>query len=190
MVKLAVIRDSLVDVLGVEETVLQRIERHLKDERVKKYPRASEVVEKIRGLLTLQACELEVHLSSVDGGFETKLKKTATSFMGAVAYIYERFRTNEPVSKSLRDYYTLLNHAVIGYGMLHTTVLAFNEEELADMARRHMAELAQLVLELSEVIPFVLASELAEETQIKGEQSIAQQAVVQYREAWARKATL
>lgn len=187
MVKLAVIRDNLVDVLGVEQSVLQRMERQLKDERTKKYARAFEVLEKIRGVLTLQTGELEVHLSSVDGGFETKLKKTATSFVGAVAYIYDRFRTNEPVSRSLRDYYTLVNHIVISYGMLHTTVLAFNEEDIAEMARRHMAELAQLVVELSEVIPFVLASELADEAKIKGEQSVAQQAVVQYREAWARK---
>ena len=190
MTKLAVIRDNLTDVVGVEQTILQRVERQLRDERVKKYDQAFEMFEKIKTVLALQTGELEAHLSTIDGGFETKLKKTASSLAGSVAYIYDKFRTNEPVSRSLRDFYTLLNHAVISYEMLHTIVLAFNEDDIADMGRRHMAELAQLVVELSEVIPFVLASELADELTIKGEQSVAQQAVVQYREAWPHRATM
>ncbi len=189
MTKLAVTRDNLTDILGLQQGVLRRIERHSREERVKRYPLAFEMLQKIGGVLILHVSELERHLSSIDGGFETKLKKTATTFAGSVAYIYEKFRTNEPVSKNLRDDYTLLNHAVISYAMLHTAMLAFNEVELSDMARRHMSELTYLIVELSEVIPFVLAAELADQVQIEGEQSVAQQAVVQYRDAWTHKPT-
>ncbi len=187
MTKLAVTRDNLMAVLGLEHSLLQRSEHHSREERVKKFPLAFEMLQKIRGVLLLHVNELERHLSGVDGGFETKLRKAATSFVGSVAYAYERFRTNEPVSKVLRDDYTLLNHAVITYGMLHTAMLAFHEHEIADMARRHMSDLTSLVIELGEVIPFVLATELAEEVRIEGEQSVARQAVVQYREAWTRR---
>jgi hypothetical protein len=190
MTKSLIIRDNLTDALGVEQSVLQRIDRHSREERVKKYDRALEMLLKIRGALMLHVGELEMYLTGIDTGFETKLKKTATSFLGSVAYIYEKFRTNEPVSKSLRDDYTLLNHAVISCAMLHTVMLAINEDDIADMARLHMTDFAQLVVELSEVIPFVLASELADELKIEGGPSVAQQAVVQYREAWERRPTI
>ncbi len=187
MIKLAVIRDNLMDVLGIEQTVFQRIDRHSKEERIKKYDQAFAIVEKIKNVLSLHIGELERHLSGIDGGLESKLKKTATSFVGSVTSIYEKLRTNEPVSRSLRDDYTLLNHAVISCGMLHTAMLAINENDIADMARIHMADFAHLVVELSEAIPFVLAAELAEELNLEGEHSVAQQAVVQYREAWAHR---
>lgn len=187
MTKLEVIRENLIDMLGIEQSLLQRIERHLREGRAKKYYRAFEMLEKIRGVIILHICQLEGHLSSVDGGIETKLKKTAASLVGSMTYLYEKFRTNEPVSRNLRDDYTLLNHAVISYSILHTAMLAFKEEEIAEMSRHHMSELAQLVVELSEVIPFVLANELSEEVEISGEQSVAQQAVAQYREAWTHR---
>ncbi|MGC9194649.1 MAG: hypothetical protein ACP5IL_04250 [Syntrophobacteraceae bacterium] len=186
MIKLAVIRDNLIDLLGIEQTVFQRIDRHSKEERIKKYDQAFVMVEKIKGVLSLHIGELERHLSSIDGGFESKLKKTASSFVDSVANIYEKLRTTEPVSRSLRDDYTLLNHAVISCGMLHTAMLAINENDIADMARIHMTDFAQLVVELSEVIPFVLAAELAEELNLEGGNSVAQQAVAQYREAWTQ----
>ncbi len=189
MTRLELIRDNLMDVLGVEQSVLQRIDRHYKDARVKRFDRALAMLHKIREVLSLRVGELERHLSTVDGGFETRLKKTATSLAGSVAYIYGRLRTNEPVSRNLRDDYTLLNHAVISCGMLHTAMLAINENDIADMARVHMSDFAQLVVELSEVIPFVLAGELAEEAGIEDEQSVARQAVVQYKEAWASRAS-
>jgi hypothetical protein len=187
MIKLAVIRDNLIDLLGIEQTVYQRIDRHSKEERLKKFDQALVMVEKIKGILALHIGELERHLSSIDGGFESKLKKTASSFVGSVANIYEKLRTTEPVSRSLRDDYTLLNHAVISCGMLHTAMLAINENDIADMARIHMSDFAQLVVELSEVIPFVLAAELSEELNLEGGNSVAQQAVAQYREAWPHR---
>lgn len=190
MTRMGVIRENLTDILGVEHNTLQRIERQSRDERVRKFRNAFEMLQKIRAVLVSHTGELERHLSSVDSGFETRLKKTATSVAGSIAGICERLRTTEPVSKNLRDDYTLLNHAVIGYELLHTAALVFEETEIISMARQHMADLTPLIVELSEIIPFVLAAELAGEVNIEGDPSVAHQAAAQYREAWTRKVTM
>jgi len=188
MNKLEVIQENLVDMLGAEQYALQRIELQTRDERVKKFSNANGMLQKIAMVLNSHIAELERHLSSVDGGFEAKLKRTATSIAGSVAGMFSKLRTNEPVSKNLRDDYTLLNHAVISYGMLHTAALALNETQIASMAKEHMAALTPLIIELSEVIPFVLAAELAEKGKIE-DATVAHQAAAEYREAWSREAT-
>jgi hypothetical protein len=189
MTKIEVIRENLADMLGVEQHALQRVEHQVRDERVRKFYNAHEMLQKIEAVLNSHLAELELHLATVDGGFETRLKRAATSITGSVAGFYDRLRTNEPVSRNLRDDYTLLNHAVISYGMLHTTALALDDTQIASMAKRHMAELTPLIVELSDMIPFVLATELADKGKIE-DAAVAQQAAVQYREAWRREVTM
>jgi uncharacterized protein (DUF1786 family) len=189
MTKMEVIRDYLSDMLVVEQNALQRIERQTRDERVRRFDNAYEMLHKIEEVLNSHLGELERHLSAVDVSFEAKLKKTASSIAGSIASIYDRLRTNEPVSRNLRDDYTLLNLAVINYGMLHTTALAMDETEIASLAKQHMTALTPLIVELSDLIPFVLAGELADDGKIE-DSDVAQQAVAHYREAWSHEVTM
>jgi ferritin-like metal-binding protein YciE len=183
------IRENLTDILGFEQQALERIERQARDERVRKFENAYEALEKIEAVLHSHIRELERHLSTLDGGFEARLKKAATSIAGSFAGIYDRLRTNGPVSKSLRDDYALLNLAVISYGMLNTAALAFAETQIASMAERHMNGLTPLIVELSDIIPFVFAGELAGKGRIE-DGAVAQQAAAQYRQAWRREVTM
>jgi hypothetical protein len=189
MTRSEVIRENLDYVLGLEQHVLQRIERQTRDDRVTKFSNAGEELQKIEAVLNSHIGELERHLSTADAGFEAKLKKTAVSVAGSVAGIYDKLRTNEPVSRSLRDNYASLNLAVITYGMLHTAALALAETQIASMAERHMSDLTPLIVELSDIIPFVLMGELADGAQIE-DASAAQQSVAQYRQAWSREVTM
>ncbi|MFZ0930415.1 MAG: hypothetical protein WAN11_17555 [Syntrophobacteraceae bacterium] len=187
MTEKEVIRENLADILGVEQHALQRIERQRQDERIRKFEKAYEALEKIEVVLNSHIGELERHLSTVDGGFEAKLKRAATSIAGSVASVYDRIRTNEPVSKNLRDDYVLLNLAVIDYGMLHTAALMLSETQIAPVAQRHMTDLTPLIVELSDIIPFVLAGELGGKENI--EDGAARQAAAQYRQAWSSDVT-
>jgi len=193
MTKQEVIRDSLVDMLGVEQYALQRIEPQTRDEGLKKFPNAHVMLQRVKTVLNSHIDELEQLLSSVNGGFEARVKKTATFIAGSVAGIFGKLRVSEPVSKNLRDDYTLLNHAVINYGMLHTAALALDETRIATMAEEHMAELTPLIVELSDLIPFVLATELADKGKIE-DSTVALQAAVDarvgYRGAWSREVTM
>ncbi len=188
MTKAEVIRENLADMLGIEQHVLQTIERQTRDGRVRKFYNAYELLKRIEPVLRSHTAELERHLSTVDASFESKLKKAATSIAGSVAVFYDRLRTNEPVSRSLRDVYTSLNHVAISYGMLHTTALALNEVEIATLAQTHLTGLTPLIVELSEIIPFVLATELADEGKIE-DATVAQQAAALYHQAWSHDVT-
>ncbi len=188
MTKAEVIRENLADMLGIEQHVLQTVERQTCDDRVKKFYNAYELLKRIEPVLRSHTAELERHLSTVDGGLESKLKKAATSIAGSVAGFYDRLRTNEPVSRSLRDIYTSLNHAAISYGMLQTAALALNEVEIATLAQTHLTGLTAFIVELSEIIPFVLATELADEGKIE-DATVAQQAAALYHQAWSHDVT-
>jgi hypothetical protein len=59
----------------------------------------------------------------------------------------------EGLPKNLRDDYTAFSLATIGYVMLHTTALALEEQEVADLARQHFADYAQTVTLLHNVVP-------------------------------------
>ena len=189
MTNMQQIRENLSDMLGIEQHALQRIERQTHDERVKKFSTARGILQKIEGVLNSHIARLERHLSTVDGGVEAKLKKSAASIAGSIASVYDRFRTGEPVSRILRDDYSVLNVAVIGYGMLHTTALALSDDEIAALAKAHMTDLTPLIVEMSDIIPFILADELADEGKIEYA-AVAQQAVAQYRQAWSREVTM
>ena len=193
MTKREVIRENLTDILGAEQYAFQRIELQSRDERVRKFSNAHLALQKIQAVLNSHIAELERQLSAVNGGFEAKLKRTATSIAGSVAGIFVKLRTNEPVSKLLRDDYTLLNHAVITYGMLHTAALALGEPLIASMAEAHMIELTPMIVELSELIPFVLTTELTGKGKVE-DAAVALQAAVDarvcYRDAWRHEVTM
>jgi hypothetical protein len=60
---------------------------------------------------------------------------------------------NEGLPKNLRDDYTAFSLATIGYLMLHTTALALDDQEVADLAREHFADYARAVTLLHNVVP-------------------------------------
>ena len=189
MTRTEVLWENLADMLGVEQLALLRVERQVRDERLRKFSNALEALQKIDATLKLHIAELERNMSPLNGSFEARLKKAAASVAGSIASIYEKLRANEPVSKNLRDDYTLLNLAVISYGMLQTTALALDETETASMAQRHMTDFTPFIVELSDIIPFVLAGELAARGEIEDD-TVAQQAAAHYRQAWSREVTM
>jgi len=155
-----ILRDYLNDILGVEKHCLEAVERHTGDERYSTYPDAHGVLLNIETTLRSHVSALDRCLSSLDGGVESVIKKAAASAIGALSGIYDKIRPEDPVSRGLRDFFTTLSHAAIGYTMLYTTACALNEQEVSDLALRHLNELTPLIVGLSRVIPSVVSKEL------------------------------
>jgi hypothetical protein len=59
----------------------------------------------------------------------------------------------EGLAKNLRDDYTAFSLANIGYVMLHTTALAFEDQEVADLAHQHLRDYTDAVIRLNSLIP-------------------------------------
>ena len=108
----------------------------------------------LRGLATRR------HVSG--GGIAEGIKRAASSVAGVGAALIDIVR-NEKLPKDLRDDYTAVNLAVIGYAMLHTTAVALNDQEVADIARLYMTDYAHTVMMLQKIIPSAVLDSLRED---------------------------
>lgn len=181
-----ILQDYVSDMLGVEKHTLESIERQTRDDRVKEYEEAYELLMKIQTTLTMHTIALERYLSSINGGPESLLKKAAASAMGAMAGLYSKVRPGDPVARDLRDDYTALSLAAISYTMLHTTGQALNDSRIAELALKHLNELTPLIAGLSRIIPKIVAEELSKQGKLAFP-AAGQEAVANTQKAWSRE---
>jgi ferritin-like metal-binding protein YciE len=95
-------------------------------------------------------------------GLSKIVKRAASSLLGVGAAAVDFVRT-EKLPKNLRDDYTAVSLAVIGYIMLHTTALSLGDEEVADIAHAHLQAHAKNVMSLHNVTPVAVMRYLEQE---------------------------
>lgn len=186
MRKQDILQDYVSDMLGLEKHIDGVIARQATDDRMQAYDQAHDLIMRISSTLKKHRAILEKALDSVGGeSSKTVLKRVAASVTGMAANLYDKARPTDPVSRNLRDNYTALNMAAVSYTMLHTTALALKERSIADLAVRHLEDLTPLIMELSEVIPDVVARELASEDKAI-DPSVGREALGNTRKAWMK----
>lgn len=95
-------------------------------------------------------------------GIAETVKKAASSLLGMGAAAVD-FVRGEKLPKDLRDDYAAVSLACIGYVMLHTTGLALNDAEVADLAHRYLQDHAKSTMTLHNIVPIAVVRFLAEE---------------------------
>jgi ferritin-like metal-binding protein YciE len=173
------------DMLAVERHMLPAFENQTKDDRMARYPEAQRLVNQIEATIRSHINGLEEQLRNLGGDPASPVKSAVTAFMGMAASLIENIRT-DPVSKNLRDDYTVLNLAAISYTMLHTTGHALMDEHTANLAATYLRDYTPLITEINEVIPDVVVSELRDESEVIDPMA-AQRAVERTQEAWTRE---
>lgn len=173
------------DMLAVERHMLPAFENQSKDDRMARYPEARRLVNQIEATIRSHINGLEEQLRSLGGDPASPIKSAVTAAMGMAASVIENIRT-DPVSKNLRDDYTVLNLAAISYTMLHTTGHALMDEQTADLASNYLRDYTPLLTEINEVIPEVVVSELRDESEVIDPMA-AQRAVERTQKAWTRE---
>jgi ferritin-like metal-binding protein YciE len=118
--------------------------------------------------------KLENHLTALDsrlqalGGSPTHpVKQAVAAVAGVAAGLYDQVR-NEEASKDLRDDYTALNQSLISYVMLHTTALAFNDQETADLCQRHLTDTSNFVMQIQSMMPALVIQEYEQDGGFSG----------------------
>jgi ferritin-like metal-binding protein YciE len=170
------------DMLAVERHILPAFENQSKDDRMAKYPEARRLVNKVEATINSHINGLKQHLENLGGDAASPVKSAMTAALGVAASVIENMRT-DPVSKNLRDDYTALNLAAIGYTMLHTTGQALMDQQTADLAASYLMDYTPLITEINEVIPEVVVSELGDETEVL-DLSAADRASERIQQAW------
>ena len=69
----------------------------------------------------------------------------------------------EGLPKNLRDDYTALSLATIGYAMLYTTATALGEREVAELAQQHLRDYAGAVNRFNTLVPASVVRYLSQE---------------------------
>jgi hypothetical protein len=145
------INSYITDMLALEDHIEKAVKGQLTD--LKDYP---EVLVALRDIHT----KVEHHLSDLRmlsdrrnaGGVVESVKRAGSAVAGVAAGVIDLIRT-EGLPKNLRDDYTAFNLANIGYVMLHTTALAFEDQEVADLAHQHFRDYTDAVMRLNNLIP-------------------------------------
>jgi hypothetical protein len=150
------------DMLAVEKHILEAIERQLEEDRVKRNTEAFRVVSSIRPVLQNHVSTLDDLVKREGAEGSSMTKEAITAAAGIVAGLYDKIRS-DPVSKMLRDDYVALCMNIMANEMLHTTGLALRNQQVAEVALRHLKDVVPLVRELARVVPHVVVTELAAE---------------------------
>jgi ferritin-like metal-binding protein YciE len=145
------INSYITDMLALEDHIEKAIKGQLTD--LKDYP---EVLAALRDIHT----KVEHHSSDLRtvsdqrkaGGVVESVKRAGSAVAGVAAGVIDLIRT-EGLPKNLRDDYTAFSLANIGYVMLHTTALAVEDQEVADLAHQHLRDYTNAVMRLNNLIP-------------------------------------
>jgi hypothetical protein len=145
------INSYITDMLALEDHIEKAIRGQLED--LKGYP---DVITELRQIHRTT----EHHISDLRalserrgaGGVKEAVKRAGSAVLGAAAGVVDLVRT-EGLPKNLRDDYTALSLASIGYVMLHTTGLALDDAEVAELAQQGFSDYAGAVSRLQATIP-------------------------------------
>lgn len=185
MDRTAILNDYVTDMAAVETHILEAVERQLEDSNTKNFPEALGVLTDVRSTLSRHVSALEAYNATTEGGgLKEALKEAAFGALGIAAGIYDKLRTEDPVSRMIRDTYTALGLAAVSYHMLYTTALGMKDERLASMALAHLGDISPLIVSLSKTVCLVVAHELSLEDKML-DPNVGQQALDATQSAWS-----
>jgi ferritin-like metal-binding protein YciE len=150
------------DMLALERHIAQPLQRQLDMPDSTKYSGALAVISQIKGLTDSHVTALQQCLEQLGGHEASPVKSAWSSLLGAGAAAIDSVRKTK-VSKNLRDDYTALSLASISYTMLYTTATGLGDTLVADLAQRHLADYARLVMQINQIIPDVVLQELRDD---------------------------
>lgn len=178
------------DMLALERHILEAIERQRTSDDVRNAVEANKLIIEIERTLKQHVSALEGLVAEYGAEGESIVKKTFTELAGIVAGLYDKVREH-PVSRMLRDDYTALSLASMGYTSYHTFGLAVQEPRVADLALEHLKDLTPLLIEISKVLPLVVAKEVYEENQnsFPVDGTVGPLATSNTQTAWSREVT-
>ena len=179
------INSYVTDMLALEDHIEKAVKGQLAD--LKDYP---EVLAELRQI----HLKVEHHISDLRmlsdrrnaAGVVESVKRAGAAVAGAAAGLIDLLRS-EGLPKNLRDDYTAFNLASIGYVMLHTTALALDDQEVAELSLQHFRDYADTVVRFNRLVPAAVVRYLQQEG-LQARAEAVQLANQHVEEAWKQTA--
>ena len=155
------IQSYVTDMLALEKHISKAFQAQIED--LEDYPTVVTELRTLNATAESHIRALEQAAESFGGEGPTGvIKKLGSTLTGLAAGAIDLVR-NESLPKNLRDDYTATSLAAIGYVMLHTTALSLGNRQVADLAKRHLADYAEAVMTLHNLIPGAVIEFLQDE---------------------------
>lgn len=162
----------------------EAVARHAKDDRVHRIAGAGAVIDNASAVLQRQLAVLERHGKAIGGtGWAGAAKDSLTAVTGFFTGLYGTLR-GEAASRMLRDDYTGLSFLLVCTQMLHTTALAVGDATTADLCRRHIQEIAPIIIAINGVLPRAVVADVGADRVPIANPHAADEAAREHAEAW------
>jgi hypothetical protein len=156
-----VINAYLLEILSVEEHIDKAIKGQIEDFD-EQQPEVARPLAQIEASIARHVVALKslCDRRKASGSAVVEVVRRAGAVMAGVGAAAMDLIRNEKPPKDLRDDYAAINLAAIGYVMLHTTARALDDPEVADIAKRHLADHARAITTLVALIPSAVVQSL------------------------------
>ena len=155
-----VLNCAVADLRALERYILEVVEVQQHEPSLQAHHDAARLVHHMIELLRAHVGRLDVHLAGLRHRAPEETGDVSRSVAGVFVGFICKMRSHE-ASHLLRDDYTLLSLAMMGYTILHTTGLALDDRETAGIALEHLRELTVLSREIGLSMPGVVVDELS-----------------------------
>ncbi|MEZ5405548.1 MAG: hypothetical protein R3F23_05025 [Verrucomicrobiia bacterium] len=180
------LKQYVTDMRAWDQYLLDISQIQANDSNLKRYPQAVSLINQIVFITQKHVVNLDTQVTRFNVGARSALKGAVTSLAGSTMGFLNKVRSHE-VSKMLRDDYTALSLSAISYTMLHTVGLSLHDSIIADLALEHLKNITPLIVEISEIIPAIVVTELADEGDVT-EPNAGIIALHNTQQAWTREA--
>jgi len=170
------------DMLAVEEHVCVPFKTQRDDNDFTSSPVAGPILSRITALSETHIQTLRSALDALGGHPAHAAKSALTNIEGWVASAIDKMRKTK-VAKGLRDDYTAMALCTAGYAMLLTTANAFRNTQVAQLAKRHLEDYAQALMEISDALPAVVVEDL-KQIDMPVDEGVVATSQGQIRDAW------
>ena len=170
------------DMLALEEHVDGPFRTQRDDQDFRSVAAAAPLAGRLASLSETHIQALRSALDSLGGHPAHGAKSMVTNIEGWFASAIDKIRKTK-VAKGLRDDYTVLALCTASYSMLLTTAHAFDNENVAQLAQRHLQDYAQMLVDVADALPFVVIDDL-NQTGMPVDSAVAARSQTEIRAAW------
>lgn len=172
-----ILKQYLAEQIGLEEHLCRVIEEQISEFSETDFGDAKDLLVSTREVLENHFIPLNELLDKLECD---AIKVVTPASLGKGP---EKIRIKKRISTILRDNYSALNLITMSNTLLHTMALALDCQEVADIALKHLRNLAPLVKQIGKILPEAVTRELNAESAII-DLTIAQVALNNIRLAW------
>jgi len=181
-----ILNHHLAEQIAIEEHLSAKIEQALGEIREESFVDVKDLLSNIREVLGANYTLLNKAMDKLYEDPEPVEQKAPNGTL-TNGKLHEQEKSLErkkgKISKMLREIYSDLSMIAVANTQLHTVGLAYNNDDVAELALRQLENLAALVVKVGEIVPEILTRELMiDEPEI--DLAIAQKALANTRMIW------